>query len=46
MQDKDGDRAIHHAIFCDKGNYLFWQKYWDKNIVDVKVVFDAKMVWF
>ena len=23
MEDKDGDRAIHHAIFCDKGAYFF-----------------------
>ena len=22
MQDKDGDRAIHHAIFCDKGTTI------------------------
>ena len=22
IQDKDGDRAIHHATFCDKGAFL------------------------
>ena len=22
IEDKDGDRAIHHATFCDKGKKL------------------------
>lgn len=37
IQDKDGDRAIHHATFCDKGS--FFQTYFFSFVSNMSVSF-------